>query len=177
MSISFPSTIFTISLLVSLCSSTPLDVPHDVFQATSVLHGHQRGDLDVLRGGASGRLLVGLRLLLAGGHGVVAQVSTGAVGSQMGVVDSRVERDRSRGAHVVVRVLEDEGLQLRSQPPALVEDALVMDGASGTLDGHVGAEIKVELEGVRAAGFDQGTRERIAVAVTLAGVGAKKNVS
>ena len=98
------------SFSFSPCWHTPLDVPHHILQLASVLNSHQRGDLHVARRGTGGRLLVGLGLLLAGGHGVVTNVSTRAIGGQVGVVHCRVQRDRSSRAHIVVRVLEDERL-------------------------------------------------------------------
>lgn len=86
----------------------------------------------------------------------------------MRVVDSRMQRYRSSRADIVVRVLEDELLKLGRQPLTLVENALVVDGASCTLDGDVGAEIEVELERMGAAGLYQSTGKRVAVAVALA---------
>jgi hypothetical protein len=154
-----------------------LDVPHNLLQTTSVLHGHERSNLHVLGGRAGGRLMVGLGLLLAGRDGVVVQVSAGAVSCQMSVVDSRVERNWSRGAHVVVRVLKDEGLQLSGLPLALVEDALVVDGSSSALDGHVGAEVKVELEGMSAARLHQGTRQRVVISIALACLGKEADMT
>jgi hypothetical protein len=84
--------------------------------------------------------------------------------------------DRSCRASIVVGVLEDELLELGSLPLTLVEDAVVVDGASSTLNSDVGAEVEVELEGVRAAGLDKGTRKRVAVAVALASVREEADV-
>jgi hypothetical protein len=153
-----------------------LDVPHDILETLGVLNGHQRSNLDVLLGGARGRLLVGLRLLLAGRDRVVIDVSASAVSSQMGVVDGGMQRDRSSGADVLVRVLKNELLQLGRQPLTLVENALVVDGASRTLDGDVGAQVEVELEGMGASSFNQSTRERVAVAVALTSLGEEADV-
>lgn len=73
-------------------------------------------------------------------------------------------------------MLKDELLQFGSLPLTLVEDALIVDGASCTLDGDVRAQVEVELEGVGAASFNQGTRKGVAVAVALAGFGEESNV-
>jgi hypothetical protein len=70
----------------------------------------------------------------------------------------------------LVGVLEDELLELSGLPLPLVEDALVMDGSSSSLDRHVRTEVEVELEWVSAASLHQGSRERVAVTVTLAGL-------
>jgi hypothetical protein len=163
--------------LVLIVLETSSDVPHDLLQTTSVLHGHERSNLHVLGGRAGGRLMVGLGLLLAGRDGVVVQVSAGAVSCQVSVVDGRVERDRSCGAHVVVRVLEDEGLELSSLPLALVEDALVVDGSSSTLDSHVGAEVEVKLKRMSTAGLHEGTRQRIVISVSFSGLGEEADVA
>lgn len=82
----------------------------EVWGNTYVLHLHEGSYLDVSGRGASRRLLIGLGLLLARGDGVVVEMRTGAVGSQVGVVHSRVERDRSRGAHVLVCVFKNQTL-------------------------------------------------------------------
>lgn len=76
----------------------------------------------------------------------------------------------------MVGVLEDEGLKLSGQPIALVENALVVNGARSTLDGHVRAEVEVELKGVSTSGLNQSTRQRVAVTVTLAGIGEEADV-
>jgi hypothetical protein len=76
----------------------------------------------------------------------------------------------------VVGVLKDERLQLRGQPLTLIEDALVMDGSRGALDSDVGAEVKVELEGMSTSRLHKRARERIVVPVTLAGVGEEADV-
>jgi hypothetical protein len=103
-------------------------------------------------------------------------VGAGAVSSQVGVVDRRMERDRSGGADVVVRVLEDEGLKLSSQPLTLIQDALVVDGSRSALDGDVRTEVKVELERMSASSLDESARKRIAVAVTFAGIRKEADV-
>jgi hypothetical protein len=97
----------------------------------------QRSDLDIALGAASrgsSILAASLGLLLARGDGVVVEVSTSAVGSQMGVVDSGVQRDRGRRADVLVRVLEDERLELLCLPLALIEDAVIVNRPSRSLD-------------------------------------------
>jgi hypothetical protein len=95
-------------------------------------------------------------------------MGTRAIGSQMSVVDSRMERNRSRRTHILIRVLKDERLQLGSKPLALVENALVVDGSSSALDSDVRAEVEIELERMSTARFDKRTWKRIAVAVAFA---------
>jgi hypothetical protein len=64
-------------------------------------------------------------------------------------------------------VLEDELLELGRQPLTLIENALVMNGASRTLDGDVGAEVEIELKGMSAARLYQRTGKRITVSIAL----------
>jgi len=98
------------------------------------------------------------------------------VGSQVGVVDSWVQRDRSRRADVVVRVLKDELLQLGSLPLTLVEDALVVNRASRTLDSHMGAKIEVKLEWMSATRLHQSAGQGVTVAIALARFREEANV-
>jgi hypothetical protein len=94
----------------------------------------------------------------------------------VGIVDGRVHGDGSCRASIVVGVFENELLELGSLPLALVEDAMVMDGASCTLDSDMRAQVEVEFKGVRAAGLDESSRKRVTVAVALASVRKEADV-
>ena len=87
----------------------------------------------------------------------------------MGVVDGRVDGDRSGGTSVLVNLLVQDGLKLVVAHLGLVEDDMVVSGTSGTLEGGVRAEVKVVLVRLSAASLDQGSGEGVAVTVALLG--------
>lgn len=117
-----------------------------------------------------------MRLLLAGRDRALVEMSTSTIGSQVGIIDGRVQGYGSSRPHVVIRVLEDELLELGGLPLTLVEDALVVNRTRSTLDGNVRAQVEVEFKWMRAASLHESTRQRVAVPVALAGIGEETNV-
>ena len=97
-------------------------------------------------------------------------MGTGAVGSQVSIVDGWMQRHGSRGAYVLVRVLKNELLQLGRQPLSFVQDALVVNWTGCSLDRNMRAEVEVELEGVGASRLNKSSWKRVVVPIALASI-------
>lgn len=154
----------------SIFAVAPLDVPHavldlHVFGLRRVFdHGQQR---EVLLGGAGGCGLAALGGALIGVLSAeVLVVVGGALGGKMGVVHGWEEGDWGGCADVLVAMLVDEHVNVVLADARLVQEDVVVDRASCTLEGGVGAHIEVVLEWVGDSGLDQGTWQRVAVSVS-----------
>lgn len=96
-------------------------------------------------------------------------MGTSALRRQMGIIDSRMLRDRSRRTSILEGVLEDQLLELLwVEGVVVVLEDVIMNGASGALQCNMGVEIPVELIRMSASSLDQSARERIAVLINLA---------
>ena len=144
-----------------------LDVPHNAPKVATVVDLQERDNFDLALRATSLRLrLLGLLLLLARRHRANILVGARTVRSQVSVVDSWMKRNRSGGSHVLEGVLENKLLEFFAAPFRLIEDHLVMDWTSGTLDGNVRAKIKVKLKRMSNSRLYKCARPRVAVPVS-----------
>lgn len=156
-------------------SSHPLDVPHRGVDPALRRHGHQLLAVDRHTRGAATRLALRARLLVgSAGNDITAARPLRVVvdrtsGGQVGVVDGGVDRDRGGSTSVLVGVLVEQGVDVVIAKGGLVQQHVVVDGASGTLESVVAAQEEVVLERVGDAALDQSARQSVAVLVALVG--------
>ena len=73
--------------------------------------------------------------------------------------------DRSGGAHVLIRELVDHLVELIDWNLSLILENMVMNWTSSALNGGVSIEIEVILEGMSDIILNQGSWNRVVVAV------------
>ena len=86
----------------------------------------------------------------------------------MGIVDSRVHRDRRARADILIALLVEHVRQLRGAYLHLVLEHMIMRWTSSSLNRPVGVEIEVPLVVVRNVTLDQSSRKWIAVVIAVA---------
>lgn len=141
-----------------------LNVPHAGVHGLRVSH-EQEGREDQLSTASGAGAHSALSVV--GDTETLAVVST-AQRSDVSVVDSREERNGSGGADVLVGVLVNQSLDLLVGPQGLVQENVVVDRTSGTLDGSVGAQVEVVLIRLGDAGLDKSARQSVVVLVAAA---------
>lgn len=80
------------------------------------------------------------------------------------------ERDGSGGSHVLVRELVDHLLQVVDRDLGLIHEDVVVNRASSTLDGGVGAEIEIVLKWMSDILFNESTWESVCVTISCLAV-------
>jgi hypothetical protein len=89
------------------------------------------------------------------------------------------EGDRSGGAHVLIRELVNHLVELIDWNLSLVLENMIMNWTSSALNGGVSIEIEVILEGMSDIVLNQGSWNRVVVAVSghsIAFLGEEANV-
>lgn len=109
-------------------------------------------------------------------------VAASTVGSQVSIVDGRdcgalavkgewtwgelTQRHWSGRAHVLVGELVDHLLELIDRDLGLIQEHMIVDRTSSTLDGRVSIEIEVILKWMSDIMLNESTRKRISIAIT-----------
>jgi hypothetical protein len=81
------------------------------------------------------------------------------------LLHSRVERDGSGGARILVRVGVYHTLELIDVALSLILDDMIMDRASSALNGRVRVQVEVVLKWMSDITLNQSTGERVVVLV------------
>lgn len=150
-----------------------LDVPHARVHDCRLSHGHEGREglgVGIARTDAGSNDGV----LIINNAEALAVVST-TQRSNVSIVHSGEDRDRSSGADVLVRVLVDERLDLVVGPCGLVEQDVVVNGACSTLDGSVCTKVEVVLVRLSNARLDESAGQSVGVLVTTR-LGEETNV-